>query len=77
LTGTESILHTFEGTDGGPGNDDSLALYGNTLYGMTEVGGTYNDGVIYSIVLPEPATFSILVATGACLLLRRRRLRSR
>ncbi|HUB26732.1 MAG TPA: PEP-CTERM sorting domain-containing protein [Tepidisphaeraceae bacterium] len=31
------------------------------------------DGVIFSIAIPEPATFTILAATGACLLLRRRR----
>jgi uncharacterized repeat protein (TIGR03803 family) len=73
LTDTETILHNFDGTDGEPENDNDLTLVGSTLYGMTEFGGTNNDGVIFSIAIPEPATFSILAATGACLLLRRRR----
>jgi uncharacterized repeat protein (TIGR03803 family) len=73
LTDTETILHSFDGTDGEPENDNDLTLIGSTLYGMTEFGGTNNDGVIFSIAIPEPATFSILAATGACLLLRRRR----
>ena len=73
LTDTETILHTFDGADGEPGQDNSLTLVGSTLYGMTYLGGANNDGVIFSIAIPEPATFSILAATGACLLLRRRR----
>jgi uncharacterized repeat protein (TIGR03803 family) len=73
LTDTDTILHTFDGTDGEPMLDDNLTLVGSTLYGMTEFGGTNNDGVIFSIAIPEPATFSILAVTGACLLLRRQR----
>jgi uncharacterized repeat protein (TIGR03803 family) len=36
----------------------SLTLSGSTLYGMTEYGGTNNDGVVFalSIIPPEPST---------------------
>jgi len=42
-----TLLHTFDGSDGfGP---YGLTLVGNTLYGVTVVGGANNGGVLYSM----------------------------
>ena len=72
LTGVESLLYSFGGPDGQSPQGD-LILVGNTLYGMTRLGGTNNDGVIFSIELPEPG-YSLLVAwPAAWFLLRRHR----
>lgn len=50
-TGTEAVLHSFNG-----GNDGSLPLTGlvvakGTLYGTTAVHGEYNAGTVYSLDL--------------------------
>jgi uncharacterized repeat protein (TIGR03803 family) len=37
-----------------------LVLSGNTLYGMTEAGGTNNSGTIYSVTLPVPPPLTII-----------------
>ncbi len=42
------VLHSFSGTDGA-GLDDALTLVGSVLYGTTEIGGTDNDGTVFSI----------------------------
>jgi uncharacterized repeat protein (TIGR03803 family) len=49
--GRESVLHTFEGgkADGAsPGGSIALDQAGN-IYGVTESGGTYNQGVVYKL----------------------------
>jgi uncharacterized repeat protein (TIGR03803 family) len=71
-TDTYTILHAFAGTDGATPYGD-LTLDGSTLYGMTESGGSHNDGVIFSIVVPEPGTLAILTAMAGGLMMRRRR----
>jgi uncharacterized repeat protein (TIGR03803 family) len=46
---TESVIHTFTGSDGsGPGSGLTFDKAGN-LYGMTPTGGTYGLGVIYQL----------------------------
>ncbi|HUB25737.1 MAG TPA: choice-of-anchor tandem repeat GloVer-containing protein, partial [Tepidisphaeraceae bacterium] len=71
--GAYTILHNFGGS-GGAGPNGGLLLDGNTLYGITEGGGTNgNDGVIFSYVLPEPGTFTLIAGVAGCGLLRRRR----
>lgn len=46
---TESVIHTFAGSDGsGPGSGLTLDRAGN-LYGMTPTGGTYGLGVVYQL----------------------------
>ncbi len=48
--GTPTTLASFNDTDGGlPSGDVGLTLVGSTLYGMTGIGGTYNQGVIFSL----------------------------
>lgn len=51
-------LYTFDGTDGGyPWG--GVIVSGNKVYGMTDVGGTNNMGVIYSIDTSAVSTTSI------------------
>ena len=45
---TLTTLFTFDSTHGASPNG-SLILSGSTLYGMTEVGGTNQDGTVFSI----------------------------
>jgi len=46
---TESVIHTFTGSDGsGPGSGLTFDRAGN-LYGMTPTGGIYGLGVIYQL----------------------------
>ena len=42
------VLLPFDGTDG-EGPRGSLTLSGSTFYGMTESGGAYSDGTVFSI----------------------------
>ena len=47
-----TIVHAFAGTSNGDGanpHHDEMRQEGNTLYGTTLVGGTYNQGIIFSI----------------------------
>jgi uncharacterized repeat protein (TIGR03803 family) len=47
-----TILHDFAGaTDDGANPCDSLAVVGDTLYGMTNKGGTANSGTLFSVNL--------------------------
>jgi uncharacterized repeat protein (TIGR03803 family) len=73
ITGDYSILHDFIASTGVTGGTDSLLLNGSTLYGVAEGGGGHDDGVIFSISVPEPATFTLLMAVAGFLTLRRRR----
>jgi uncharacterized repeat protein (TIGR03803 family) len=72
LTDTETVLHRFSGSDGGEGEGD-LLLIDNTLYGMTSEGGTNDDGVIFSVTIPEPASATLIMAVGGAMLCRRPR----
>lgn len=48
-TWTESVLHSFSGTDGGdPWTGVTLDEAGN-LYGVTNLGGSANGGVVYKL----------------------------
>ena len=54
-----TLLHEFAGGDG-IWPTGSLTLSGSTLYGMTEHGGDYNQGVIFALTIPEPSTLLLL-----------------
>jgi uncharacterized repeat protein (TIGR03803 family) len=58
-TDTETVLHTFEGSDGAYPLDTSLIIdkKGN-LYGVTQAGGTSNYGVVYK--LSKGGIFTVL-----------------
>jgi len=43
------LLHEFGGTGDGGNPRGSLTLSGSTLYGMTENGGDYGDGVVFKV----------------------------
>jgi uncharacterized repeat protein (TIGR03803 family) len=47
-TGTETVVHTFKGSDGSHPTS-SLIVIGNTLYGTTTKGGDNADGTVFSI----------------------------
>jgi uncharacterized repeat protein (TIGR03803 family) len=66
--GTYSVLHNLNGTTDGNGPSSSLMqATDGKLYGVTNTGGTLNDGTIYSIT--TTGTFSVLynfdLTTGA------------
>ena len=70
-----SLMESFGGTpaDGAfPVGNLTLSGNGLTLYGMTQQGGTANQGVIFSRAIPEPGTFALL-GLGTLLLSARRR----
>jgi uncharacterized repeat protein (TIGR03803 family) len=72
-TGYE-VLHAFTGGNDGTAPWGGVTLNGSTLYGMTVSGGSRNDGVIYSMTVPEPSTIALLLtATIGGLLWWRRR----
>ncbi|MGB8907716.1 MAG: choice-of-anchor tandem repeat GloVer-containing protein [Candidatus Cybelea sp.] len=50
-SGTETILHRFTGGANGWIPYGGLINIHATLYGVTGLGGTYNDGTVYSITL--------------------------
>ena len=47
--GKEWIVHSFSGRPDGSGPEAGLISLGNTLYGVTEEGGTNANGTIYAI----------------------------
>ena len=55
-SGTESILHVFNGADGE--NPVSVSLVGNDLYGITSFGGANADGTVFKI--SSNGKFSVL-----------------
>jgi uncharacterized repeat protein (TIGR03803 family) len=56
-----NVLHSFEGgINDGDGPWGGLSLVDSTLYGMTVYGGSANDGVLYSITVPEPSAVVLL-----------------
>jgi uncharacterized repeat protein (TIGR03803 family) len=67
------LLHTFtDSASDGAYPQGSLVIDDSTLYGMTEAGGASNDGVVFALAVPEPATISIVAASAALLAVRRR-----
>ena len=47
-------------------------LSGNILYGTTALGGANNEGTVFSLIVPEPASFALAAFGAAALLVRRR-----
>ena len=66
--GSPTVLASFAGGSGGKNPNVDLTLSGNTLYGTTWQGGTYNDGTVFALTVPEPCTITLLLASAACLL---------
>jgi uncharacterized repeat protein (TIGR03803 family) len=78
-TASFNSLYFFQGGSDGRNPNGSLLQSGSMLYGMTEYGGTYGDGTIFSFNLPtvpEPGTLGLLALAGGTLCLRRQRNRA-
>jgi uncharacterized repeat protein (TIGR03803 family) len=71
-TGQFTLLHSFDPAQhGGEDPYGDLLLSGNTLYGMTNIGGDNPYGAIFSMTLPEPSSLALL--TGGLVVLVKRR----
>jgi len=46
---SEAVLYSFKGTPDGANPQGTLLKVGDTLYGTTMAGGTYNKGTVFSI----------------------------
>jgi uncharacterized repeat protein (TIGR03803 family) len=73
-----SVVRSFAGGSGDGDQPHSGLILGNsTLYGTTFYGGTANEGVLYSLTVPEPSTLALLGVGATSLLVcgwwRRRR----
>ncbi|MEP6669385.1 MAG: choice-of-anchor tandem repeat GloVer-containing protein [Chthoniobacter sp.] len=71
-----TILDNFAGgpADGAlPNGNVTLSADGGTLYGMTYQGGSSNDGTLFSLAVPEPASASLFLLGAVALAARRRR----
>jgi uncharacterized repeat protein (TIGR03803 family) len=76
--GGYSLLHSFAGgAADGAEPQGNLIFAGSNLYGMTEIGGSSNDGVVFSfpVAVPEPSSFLLLAAAGSMALFARRHIR--
>ena len=47
--GTETVLHSFQGSSDGANPYSGLIQVGSKLYGTTSSGGAYNAGTVFSI----------------------------
>ncbi|MDB5225541.1 MAG: hypothetical protein JWL87_493 [Candidatus Adlerbacteria bacterium] len=59
-SGTYTVLHNFNGTEGNGVGGNSLVAYGGKFYGMTGAGGTNNKGVIFSYDPAGSGTYTVL-----------------
>src|SRR5689334_24939549 len=57
--GTATVMHTFIGTADGANPMAEVTLSGNSLYGTTFAGGTFDNGVIFKINL-DGSNFTVL-----------------
>jgi uncharacterized repeat protein (TIGR03803 family) len=59
------VIYSFLGGAGdGAGPEGDLLLSGTSLYGLTAGGGVSNDGVIFSVAIPEPSSLSLVGVGG-------------
>ena len=65
-----TLLDSFGAAGDGvyPMADVTLSLSGDKLFGMTPEGGASGNGIIFSVVVPEPASGSLLLFAAAVLI---------
>jgi uncharacterized repeat protein (TIGR03803 family) len=68
-----TVLHEFAGGAGGryPMFGSPLVV-GTNLYGTTSSGGVNNEGIVFSLVIPEPSTVGLLIVGAAWIVFARR-----
>ena len=59
-----NLLYSFEGNPDGATPESGLILSENTLYGTTTAGGSYNNGIIFSINT-DGSGYSVLYTFGS------------
>jgi uncharacterized repeat protein (TIGR03803 family) len=64
-TGYQTLYSFTGGTLDGANPGADLLVVGSALYGTTGGGGSANDGVVFSIAIPEPSTLLLVTAGGA------------
>jgi len=69
---TLTTLASFNGANGDDPAAD-LTLSGNTFYSTTVLGGANDDGTVFALTVPEPASASLLAIGSLILLARCRR----
>jgi len=64
-----TTLAAFNGTNGGNPGGGELVLSGSTLYGTTEWGEAYNDGMVFAVPVTggTPTTLATFNSTNGCL----------
>lgn len=73
------LLHSFSGGTG----DGAIPVYGHLtavgdrFYGITYGGGEFDAGTVFSLPIPEPSTFLLLMGAGGALAWRRKRMNTR
>ena len=72
-TGTITDLVSFGGDNGVYPNGRLVADTNGNLYGTTQQGGTYNQGTIFEVSVPEPASLPVGGIAAAGALVRRRK----
>ena len=64
-TGAYSILYNFDGTHGASPHESTPTQHTNgKIYGLTESGGTYNQGVVYCFDMGLAPFVSLVSASG-------------
>ena len=63
-----TVLHSFAGgASDGSSPYGSLIQSSSILYGMTENGGSYGSGTLFSLVVPEPSSLALALLAGGLL----------
>ena len=66
VTGSFSTLHELNSMTDGRFPRGGLVLSGNVLFGTNSVGGAHGGGTLWSFLIPEPSTTTLLALAGFC-----------
>ncbi len=63
-TGTETVLHRFQGSPGGDDPTGILLADNDTLFGTTQLGGAARDGSVFKLMTPSDETRALYSFQG-------------